>query len=413
MKKRKIVFTVVLLISLTKLSGQSDYESALNYWQNGEVLKAHNELVKIVNTSPGNEEAKYLLMKSFFIQGRYNEALEIFTKLNENFEKHSESVDLAIQAYIHLRDYNNAYLLAKQNDSKQLSYLEVLKNKRFTVIADRIYRVQFLHDDKISSDIWPGVTGRINGVQSLIRFDTGADYMIVGLTAAQKLGIELENETSGMHATSKISMWNSIIDSMSFDNGPSFLNVPVKVMADLGEHIIFGTNILEQLFTTIDYPNKLFIFTPRNNVQLIKEHHKLLSPNSINVPFFLWSDHYMTAKGKFGSNDGLNLFFDSGLIALTQIDGKVVQASFTASLESLIKWGFDKTNLNSSCFIPTDFSLSINNLVQPNTLVWYDANLKNDRNFGGIRIDGLISHSWLKNYSWTIDFDRMEYIFGM
>jgi tetratricopeptide (TPR) repeat protein len=193
MKKGKIVFTVVLLISLTKLSGQSDLESALNYWQNGEVLKAHNELLKIVNASPGNEEAKYLLMKSFFIQGQYNEALEIFTKLNDNFEKHTESIDLAIQANIHLRDYNNAYLLAKLNDSKQLSYLEVLKNKRFTIIADKIYRVQFLHDDKISSDIWPGVTGRINGVQSLIRFDTGADYMIGGKVVQASFTASLES----------------------------------------------------------------------------------------------------------------------------------------------------------------------------------------------------------------------------
>lgn len=52
-------------------------------------------------------------------------------------------------------------------------------------------------------------------------------------------------------------------------------------------------------------------------------------------------------------------------------------------------------------------------LVQENTLIWYDVNLKNDRNFGGVRIDGLISHAFLFKYSWTINFDKYEYIFGI
>ena len=30
---------------------------------------------------------------------------------------------------------------------------------------------------------------------------------------------------------------------------------------------------------------------------------------------------------------------------------------------------------------------------------------------GGVRIDGLLSHAFLKNYSWTLDFDKHRYIF--
>ncbi|MHC4153050.1 MAG: hypothetical protein ACYSSP_13280 [Planctomycetota bacterium] len=52
-------------------------------------------------------------------------------------------------------------------------------------------------------------------------------------------------------------------------------------------------------------------------------------------------------------------------------------------------------------------------LVQENALIWYDANLEEDRSFGGVRIDGLISHAFLSKYSWTIDFDKHEYIFGI
>lgn len=34
-----------------------------------------------------------------------------------------------------------------------------------------------------------------------------------------------------------------------------------------------------------------------------------------------------------------------------------------------------------------------------------------DQSFGGVRIDGLISHAFLQQYVWTIDLDWREYRF--
>ncbi|RPH30615.1 MAG: hypothetical protein EHM93_15390 [Bacteroidales bacterium] len=413
MTKTKFIFTLILIIDMINLFGQNNLDKAINNWKNGEIKKAHFEALQVINESPDNEKAKYLLMKAWFVQGRYKEALQTFITIDKGYRKYKECVDLAIQANIHLRDYDNAFLIAARNKSKQLLYLKGFTNKRYAAIAEKTYYVPFLHDNKISSDYWPGVTGKINGVQSLFRFDTGGDYVIMGLSAAKSLGIELNYKSKSIHAAAKVTVWHSIIESMSFDNGPSFLNVPVTVMADMDDFIIFGTNILEQFLSTIDYHNNQFILTPRDNAHLIEVHYKMLSQRNLKVPFFLWDDHYMFAKGKLANNDSLNLFFDSGLIALNEVEGKLVQASFTASKESLKKWKFDKNNLKQNGFIPTKYSLSIENLNQPNTLIWFDSNLKKDRNFGGIRIDGLISHAWLKNYSWTIDFDKMEYTFGL
>ena len=78
-----------------------------------------------------------------------------------------------------------------------------------------------------------------------------------------------------------------------------------------------------------------------------------------------------------------------------------------------MKWGFDKSQLNKTTFFLTEHSLSVAGLSQHKTLVYYDKNLQKDRNFGGVRINGLISHAWLKNYTWTINFDEYEYIFGV
>ena len=121
----------------------------------------------------------------------------------------------------------------------------------------------------------------------------------------------------------------------------------------------------------------------------------------------------MFAKGSFNKIDDLNFFFDSGLVALADINGKITQAPFTASKEKLIWWGFDESKLNNSTFFPTEYPLAVKNLIQENTLIWYDMNFKKDSNYGGVRMDGLISHAFFCKYSWTIDFDKHKYIFGI
>jgi len=352
-------------------------------------------------------------MKLSFIQGKYDQSLEWFALLNESYTNYREAVDLAFETYLHLRDYKQACLVADKNNnsSSRYSLFQELKNRPFTVVADKTFIVPFLNDDQIPSLYWPGVNGTLNGIPVPIRFDTGADFLIIGKSIAEKYGVPLKYEDKGMHGTTKVTMWRAIADSLTFENGPAFLNVPVTIMESLGDYVIFGTSILEQFLTTVDYPNDRFIFTPGNKPELLAGHYLMLSSVQKTIPFFLWGDHYMIAKGSFAGRDSLNLFFDSGLIAMTEINGSLAQAPFTASRESLLEWGFDGSAMNQNAFYPTEYSIEIAGLSQPNTLVYYDNNLKKDRFFGGIRIDGLISHAWLKNYSWTIDFNKMEYSF--
>ena len=75
--------------------------------------------------------------------------------------------------------------------------------------------------------------------------------------------------------------------------------------------------------------------------------------------------------------------------------------------------GFEAKDLEESRFFETEKSIGLGELKQANTLIYYDKNGEKRRSFGGIRIDGLISHAFLSNYSWTIDFDKHQYIFGV
>jgi tetratricopeptide (TPR) repeat protein len=331
MTNLKLFFTVMINIGMLSLSGQNNLKTALKEWENGDIDRAQKIVLQLVNENHENEEAKHLLMKAWFVQGNYPDALKTYNSIKKGYRKYRECTDLAIQAYIHLNKYEDAVHIAEQNKSAQLSYLNDFKNRPFTVLADQTYHIPFLYDQQIPSDYWPGVEVKINGIACSIRFDTGADYMVVGLSAAQKLGIGLHHKTKSIHAATKVKAWHSILDSMVIDNGPSFLNIPVTVMASLGDYIIFGTNMLEPFLATIDYPNNQFILTPRSDSELIEGHFSNLTENSIKLPFWLWDDHYLIAKGRFANYENLNFFFDSGLIVLTEIDEKPVQAGFTAS----------------------------------------------------------------------------------
>lgn len=397
-----------------RLFGQSDIKAALRQWEDGNFSQAYSMTGNILQNTPDNNEAKILQMKVLFVQGQYEKSLEVFYSLNSKFKKYSEATDLAAEAYLHLQDYENACNIAEKSKAFRPIYsiYKELKDRPFSIAADRTFIVPFLDDPELPSNYWPGVNGTLNGKKASIRFDTGGGFLVLGKSAAEKYGIPLKYQDKGMQGSSQVKMWHSLADSMTFEGGLTFINIPVMIMETLGDYVIFGTNILEQFLTTVDYHNDRFIFTPRSKSELLTEHYERFCENLTTTPFYLWQDHYMIAKGKFADKDNLNLFFDSGVIALTEIDGKTEQASFTVSRETLLKWRFDKSKMKQTTFFPTASPLKVKGLIQPNTLIWYDHNLLKDRIFGGIRIDGLISHGWLKNYSWTIDFDKMEYGFG-
>jgi len=314
------------------------------------------------------------------------------------------------------KEPENAFKLAERLKIRDADYYKKLAEKPFTCNADRTFIIRFIDDPNlpIPSKFFPWVASRINGKKVNIGFDTGGSFLVLGKEATERLGVELEFKGTAYHGASTVTSWRSIADEVQLADGLVFKNVPAVVLDSLGQnHIYFGTNILEQFLATIDYPNSRFILTPRSRKDLYSEHLALLPKKRETLPFYMWADHYMFAKGSFNKISGLNFFFDSGLVALMTVEGQLKQAPFTVSGEKLISWGFAESKLDTSTFFPTEYPLSVKGLTQENTLIWYDVNLKKDRNFGGVRIDGLVSHAFLSKYSWTINFDKHQYIFGV
>jgi len=383
------------------------------HWLNGAIPQAQGVAEQILKIAPSDQEALHLQALTLFVQGRYTAALTIFSKLDTSYIKYSEVGGAMVEAYLHLNDLKNAFQLARRINLSSVAYLEDRVDKAFQVKAEHTSIIPFSDDSEIPSSFWPGVAGRINGQEVNIRLDTGGNFLVMGKQRAEQLGIALAHEGRSAHGAVRVKSWRGIADEMKLGEELCFEHVPVAILESLGSHAIFGTNILEQFLATMDYPNSRFILTPRHRKDLYRAHLELLPKKQERLTFHMWGDHYMFAKGRFNDMDDLTLFFDSGLVALTEIDGKLRQAAFTVSKEKLISWGFSESQLEKTTYLPTKDPLSVAGLHMENTLVWYDANLPHDRNFGGIRIDGLISHAFLSSYSWTIDFDMREYIFGI
>jgi tetratricopeptide (TPR) repeat protein len=394
---------------------ESPMETGWLHWAVGDILKAQLVAENILKDAPMYNEALHLQSLSLLVQGKYQQAVKTFSTIDTTYAEHSYVAAVMVEAYLHLNEPQKAFELAKQLKMEHTEYYKKLAEKPFSCKADKAFIIPFDNDPdlQIPSKFFPSIDGKINGKEVNMGFDTGAPFLVIGKEASEKLGIALGFKASGMHGATSITTWKSIADEMELGNGLVFNNVPVGIMESLGQQVIFGTNILEQFLATIDYPNSRFILTPRNRKDLYPNHLALLPKKQEILPFYMWSDHFMFAKGSFNKIENLNFFFDSGLVALTDINGKITQAPFTASKEKLISWGFDESKLDNSTFFPTEYPLAVKNLVQKNTLIWYDVNLEEDRNFGGVRIDGLISHGFLSKYSWTIDFDKHKYMFGV
>lgn len=408
---KKIIFLLIVAFSHSVYE-QNNIQTALELWRKGDVEKSQAIADNILKYSPENDTVILLKMKALFVSGNYKEVIK-FTHKKSFLSNQPNAVNLMIDAYLHLNDYESAANFAEAYKSERTNYLKELEKKQFKVIATKTYIIPFEEDSAHTSNIIPLTKMHINGVAKTVMFDTGAEFLIVGKKIADELGIKYSNQGIGEHATSKTTIWHSIVDSLSFVNGPAFRNVPVIIMEDSPNLMIWGTNLLEQFLSTVDYPNRRFILTPRYMKYIYKLHLNMLPKSQKTCPFYLWGRHYMFAKGKFAEHEGLNFFFDSGLCAIANINGELKQAPFTASKETLVKWGFKRSDLENSIFFPTTDSLGVPGLSQSNTLIWYDKNLEKNRSFGGVQIDGLISHAWLKNYTWTIDFDKMNYYFGI
>ena len=168
---KKIIFLFLVVFSLS-VYGQNNIQTALDSWRNGDIEKALSIADNILKYSPENDTVILLKLKALFVLGNYMEVVKFAHK--KGFPGNQpNAVNLMIDAYLHLNDYESAAKFAESYKSERANYLKELEKKQFKVIATKTYIIPFVEDSAHTSDIIPLTNMYINGVEKTVMFDTG------------------------------------------------------------------------------------------------------------------------------------------------------------------------------------------------------------------------------------------------
>jgi len=254
--------------------------------------------------------------------------------------------------------------------------------------------------------------------------DTGADMFMLDTEVAAAMGIKPLASMTGTFAGGKqAEVGFGRVDSLKI--GQVILKaVPVSILptqrfsqgfADGKFTIggIVGTGVLKQFLPTLDYPGEQLVLR-RADEEGRKDLRETTAGRAVaEVPFVLAMTHYMMARGMLDGKEGLTFFVDSGLAG---------EAAFSAPIQTLKYAGIpvpetkvtDGIGGGGGGFATGEFKiarLGLGPLVQENLMGEYGANPPESYWRLGFIQDGLISHQFLRRYSWTIDFGTMKMSF--
>ncbi|HVO42981.1 MAG TPA: hypothetical protein VMT34_10175, partial [Aggregatilineales bacterium] len=162
------------------------------------------------------------------------------------------------------------------------------------------------------------------------------------------------------------------------------------------------------------YERGQFVLRERKISSLESLRQSQRQKDMVAIPFVLDYPHFMLTRGGLNDRDGLTLFVDSGLAS---------DAKFSAPLQTLTYLGIpvpevkETDSVGGAGGVWKSGSLSVDS-IRMGPLVQKPA----QGEFGALAPesywsreyiqDVLISHRFLREYAtWTLDFDRMAYIF--
>ncbi|MBI3409467.1 MAG: retropepsin-like domain-containing protein [Planctomycetes bacterium] len=404
---------LVVLQALGSISASAQDAAALlqdawKSWKNGDVLEAE----KMAQKSPTTSDTHALLFLCAFVKGEYEAALLHHAKIDASHAKRKELNEAVVQAYLHLGRPKEALDFARERKMGEamLTSLEMRAQHPFQSQLKRVAVVPFAKHNL--TPYFPAFDAELEGEKIKVHVDTGGNFLVMGQERAQKMGIALKDVGEGFHAATRVKLQAGVAKKFVLGDAV-FENVPVTVMPTLKgpqDFVIFGTNILEPFLATLDYPKSRLILSPRKDKDLAKKHLEMLPEKRVEVLFYLWGDHYMFARGGFGKRRDLNFFIDSGLLLLAPVKGKPRQACFLATPQLYKEWGVDAALAEKKTF-ESSLPITLGPLEQKDQF-FATAGQTAWNFFGGVRIDGLLSHAFLYKYTWTIDFERRRYVFG-
>ncbi len=272
------------------------------------------------------------------------------------------------------------------------------------------------HVPFVASEPLPVVRVVANGRSADFIVDTGADVALEP-SFAQLIGVKTSNAGSGVFAGGlHAPVQSGTLASLALGTATAY-DVPVHVLdthaSDLFPKLhvagVIGTTYFERFLTTIDYPRNELILRPRSASASAAFEAQATAANAAIVPCYLVGDHFVFAQAQVnGAEPGLFLF-DSGLAGGGLMPAEQLVAAAQLTLD---RARADTGYGGGGAVTAVPF---VAGRIAVGTAVQYDVKgiyTPQGTPFAlfPFTVWGAISHDFLRNYAYTVDFDAMRIV---
>ena len=250
----------------------------------------------------------------------------------------------------------------------------------------------------------PRVAVEIDGRPFEAKIDTGGDLFTLDSATAETLGIVPVAAFTGTFAGGAPGAMGYGRVSEIAIGGMTVRDVPVSI-SGLHQPVI-GTGFLRQFLSTLDYPGGRLLLRPRESAP----------EPGVEVPFALALVHLLVVSGRL--NDLAATFIvDSGL-------EDEVGGAFTCSAATLEAAGIalpetsPRTGESGAGDVTLELGhfpirlLAVGDVRKEHTHGLYGAFPDEWHEIAEFEVHGILSHGFLRDHAWTIDFSRMAMTFG-
>jgi hypothetical protein len=408
---KSAAFFVAILLAAGARGDACELITAAERWKSGDIEDALTCAQGIQPASAVQADSKSALLTAItFVKGQYSEAIEHHQAISRDSQNFKSTAILAAQAAHFLRDFTLSRRLIEEaavTDAGMMTTFELFERQPLSIDFDGVDIIPF--DYSAGRAHLPSFDVLVNGSNVKALMDTGASYVAMSPVLADKLRIKYAQIGEGW-ANDKPTKGSLGLASFSVGRLHA-TNVPVYVIESLAtpnaqDLAIFGTTLLSNFLTTIDFPRRRLILSARDDPAARQRHLSEIASFETSMRFYMWFDHFMFAKGSLDENSNLNFFVDSGLAAVRS--GR--QAALYTSTATLQALGYSQGDL-ARPVIELRGAIGLGDLHQDRPLIQHSDHYQ-PTSFGGIAVHGLISHAFLEHYVWTIDFKNRIYGFS-
>ena len=430
MKSAAICFALVVTLTPCVLSAQpaeprpSPIASADRLFQAGEFAEAGEQYARVAAAHPDDYAAILGLGRVALLSNRLDDAENWLKKASALRPGDTDPRVMLAEAYYRRDDFEKAAaslngidvatnpLIISQYPTLNVAKLQSFKGQTpYELRGDGpSTRVKFLRTDPL-----PLVSVRVNGGDEVTFFiDTGGSEVTLDTEFARELGVPNFGAVQGTFSGGQhAEVHQGRITSLTLGDW-TVRNLPVAMLPlrQLSQGLgakridgILGTTLFYHFLATLDFPNGELVLRRKDAASLAQ--FMASAGNSVAVPFWIASDHFMVGRGRVEALPPSLLFVDTGLA------GAGVKLAESVIRRAGIKLEEDKASSGAGAggtlkIVPyVVHRLSFGDVQEENVPGLYDGPFPWQSSFG-FELAGMVGHDFFKPYAITFDFENMR-----